>query len=335
VTDPLEVAMSRWNSVASLLLLTGLLISNCACGRHDSKEKYFLVAANIQLPYWQKASAGFQDAAAELGVQAKFVGPQNYDAKAEQQAFEQALQEKPAGILLHVVEPGLLTYDINKAIAAGVPVITMDADAPASKRLFFIGTNNYQAGLLGGERLAQELKGKGKVMFFTMPEQTNLADRLRGYREVLAKSPDIRVVRVVDIEGNPRVAFDTVTDILGKDRSQVDAFVCLEAQAGREVATVLDSRHVQDKVVIAMDTDADTLDWIQKGVIAATIAQKPYTMARVGLHMLDDVHHNQAVRLDGDWSKDSFAPVPAFVDTGTALIDKTNLESFRQERARK
>jgi len=327
--------MFRWNRVGSLLLLAGLITPICACRRHDSNEKYFLVAANIQLPYWQRAGAGFADAAAQLKVQARFVGPKNYDAQAEQQAFEQALQEKPAGILLNVVEPGLLTYDINKAIAAGVPVITIDSDAPVSKRLFFIGTNNYQAGLLGGQRLAQELKGKGSVVFFTMPEQTNLADRLRGYREALAKSPEIRVVRVVDIEGNPRVAFDTVTDILGKDRSQVDAFVCLEAQAGREVATVLDSRHVQDKVVIAMDTDADTLDWVQKGVIAATIAQKPYTMARVGLHMLDDLHHNQLGRLDGEWSKDSFAPVPAFVDTGTALIDKTNVEAFREARAAK
>lgn len=326
--------MSRWKCVASLLL-AGLLIPSSACSRHDSKEKYFLVAANIQLPYWQRAGEGFADAAAQLGVQARFVGPQSYDAKAEQQAFEQALQEKPAGILLNVIEPGLLSYDIDKAVAAGVPVITLDADAPASKRLFYIGTNNYQAGLLGGERLAQELKGKGKVMFFTMPEQTNLADRLRGYREVLAKLPDIRIVRVVDIEGNPRVAFDTVTDILSKDRSAVDAFVCLEAQGGREVATVLNSRHVDDKVVIAMDTDADTLEWIRKGVIAATIAQKPYTMARVGLHMLDDLHHNLAGRLDGEWSKDSFAPVPAFVDTGTALVDKTNVDLFRQERAGK
>jgi ribose transport system substrate-binding protein len=325
--------MSLWNRVASLLL-AGLLLSLGACGRHDGKEKYFLVAANIQLPYWQAAGAGFADAAAQLKVEAKFVGPKNYDARAEQQAFEQALQEKPTGILLNVVEPGLLTYDINKAIEAGVPVVTIDADAPASKRLFFIGTNNYEVGLLGGQRLAQELHGKGNAMFFTMPEQTNLADRLRGYREVLAKSPGVRVVRVVDIEGNPRVAFDAVTEILGKDRSAVDAFVCLEAQAGREVATVLNSRHVEDKVVIAMDTDADTLDWIQKGVIAATIAQKPYTMARVGLHMLDDLHHNVR-RLDGEWSKDSFAPVPVFVDTGTALIDKTNVGAFRQERARK
>jgi ribose transport system substrate-binding protein len=228
-----------------------------------------------------------------------------------------------------VADPAVLMYGINNAIAAGIPVITIDADAPVSKRLFFVGTNNYQAGLLGGKRLAEELKDKGNVVFFTIPEQTNLAERLRGYREALGRFPDIHVVRVVDIGGDPRVAFDTTQQILGKDADKVNAFVCLEAQGGREVATVLNNRNVKNKVVIAMDTDADTLDWIDKGVIAATIAQKPYTMSLVGLHMLDDLYHNKISKLDNDWSKDSFAPIPAFVDTGTALIDKNNLKAFR------
>ena len=81
----------------------------------------------------------------------------------------------------------------------------MDSDAAVSKRLFFVGTNNYQAGLVGGKRLAEELKDKGNVVFFTMPEQSNLAERLRGYREALARFPEIHVVRVVDIAGDPRV----------------------------------------------------------------------------------------------------------------------------------
>ena len=98
---------------------------------------------------------------------------------------------------------------------------------------------------------------------------------------------------------------------------------------GREVATVLNNRNVKDKVVMAMDTDTDTLDWIDKGMIAATIAQKPYTMSLVGLHILDDLYHNKLSRLDADWANDPFAPIPAFVDTGTALIDKKNLQTFR------
>ena len=320
--------MSRWNHVRLLILLALLLIPISSCRRHSSSETYFLVSASLQIPYWQQAGKGFADAAEMLKVHAQFVGPQNYDLKAEQQALQQAIHEKPAGILLHVAEPGLLTYDINQAVAAGIPVVTIDADAPGSKRLFFIGTDNHQVGWLGGQRLAQELKGKGNVLFFTMPEQTNLSDRLRGYREALARYPQIRVVRVVDIAGNPHIAFDTITDILASQRDQVDAFVSLESQSGREVATVLNRRKVQNKIVIAMDTEPETLDWIRKGIIAATIAQRPYTMALVGLRMLDDLHHNLPPHLDSQWSKDSFAPVPAFVDTGSTLVDKNNVDSF-------
>ena len=267
-------------------------------------------------------------ASSQLRVQAKFVGPDSYDPKAEQKAFQDAIQQKATGILVSAADPAVLQFDIDKAIAAGIPVIAIDADAPASKRLLFVGTNNYQAGLLGGKRLAEELKDKGNVVFFTMPGQSNLAERLRGYREALTLSRHSRGASV-NIAGDPRVAFDTTTEILGKEKDKVNAFVCLEAQAGREVATVLNNRNVHDKVVIAMDTDSDTLDWIDKGVIAATIAQKPYTMSMVGLHILDDLYHNKLPRLDVDWSKDSFAPIPAFVDTGTAVIDKSNLKAFR------
>ncbi len=321
--------MSPRRHISILIILALFLITTAGCGRHDSDEKYFLVTNNVQLPYWLEAKAGFMQASEQLRVQAKVVGPDSYDAKAELAAFEDAVKQKPAGILISVADPAVLMYGINNAIAAGIPVITIDADAPVSKRLFFVGTNNYQAGLLGGKRLAEELKDKGNVVFFTIPEQTNLAERLRGYREALGRFPDIHVVRVVDIAGDPRVAFDTTGQLLGKDADKVNAFVCLEAQAGREVATVLNNRNVKNKIVIAMDSDADTLDWIDKGVIAATIAQKPYTMSLVGLHMLDDLYHNKIAKLDNDWSKDSFAPIPAFVDTGTAVIDKNNLKAFR------
>jgi ribose transport system substrate-binding protein len=182
---------------------------------------------------------------------------------------------------------------------------------------------------MGGQRLAQELKENGNVVFFTISEQTNLADRLRGYREALVRYPQIHIIRTVDIAGNPDVASSTVAEILAQHPNEVDAFVCLEAQAGRNVATALNERHMQNKVVLAMDTDPDTLDWIDKGYIAATIAQKPYTMGMVGLRVLDDLHHNPPPRLDTDWSKDSFAPIPAFIDTGSAVVDKSNLAAVR------
>jgi ribose transport system substrate-binding protein len=306
-----------------------ILILSCG-GAHDSDEYFVLVSANLQVPYWKAAGAGFSNASAQMKVRSDFMGPQNYDPKAERDAFDQAVQKKATGILLAVTDPALLKDSIDKAVAAGVPVVTIDSDAPSSKRLFFIGTNNYQAGFTGGERLARELKGKGNVVVFSMPDQSNLQERLRGYKEALAKTPGIKITRVVDIQGDPRIAFDTATQIVGKERDKVDAFVCLEAQSGKEVAGVLNSYHVTGKVVVAMDTDQETLDWIQKGVIAATIAQKPYTMAFVGMQMLDMLYHHKPSSLDTDWSKDSFAPIPSFVDTGSGLIDKSNVDAFMQ-----
>jgi len=309
--------------------LAFLLLFLLSCGStHDSGEFYVLVSANLQIPYWKTAGAGFSAAAAQMKVHSDIEGPETFDPKSERDALDQAVQKKVTGILLDVTDAVLLKDGIDKAIAAGIPVITIDSDAPSSKRLFFIGTNNYQAGLMGGQRLAQELKGKGNVVVFTMPDQPNLRERLTGYKAALARTPDIKITRVVDIQGDPRIAFDTTTQIIGKERDKVDGFVCLEAQSGKDVASVLNSFHVTGKVVIAMDTDQETLDWIQKGGIAATIAQKPYTMAFVGLEMLDNLYHQKPPILDRDWSKDSLAPIPDFVDTGSALIDKSNVEAF-------
>ncbi|MGA2647478.1 MAG: substrate-binding domain-containing protein [Candidatus Sulfotelmatobacter sp.] len=314
-------------SLVGLALLAGSMLS---CGAHDSDESFVFVAANLQVPYWQASGAGFKKAGAQFKVRTDFLGPNTYDPKAEREALDQAVQQKATGILLGVTDPALLKDSIDKAIAAGIPVITMDSDAPASKRLFFIGTNNYQVGISGGMRLAQELKGKGNVVVFTMPDQHNMQDRLHGYRDALEHSPGIKITRVVDIQGDPRIAFDTTTQIIGKEKDQVDAFVCLEAQSGKEVAGVLNSYHITGKVVMAMDTDPETLQFIQSGAIAATIAQKPYTMAFVGMQMLDNLYHHKPSSLETDWSKDSFAPIPAFVDTGSALIDKSNVDSYLQ-----
>ena len=310
-----------------------LVMFTVACGTgHDSDEKYFLVADNIQLPYWQTAGAGFAQAAKELKVRSEFVGPDTFDPEAEQAAFQKAVQQKPTGILISIADAKLMKSNIDQAVSAGIPVITMDSDAPDSKRLFFIGTNNYDAGVAGGRRLAKELHGKGNVVFFSMPEQANLQERLRGYRDGLESTPGVKTDRVVDIKGDPRVAFDNATSIIGKERDKVDAFVCLEAQAGKEIATVLSNNNVKNKVVMAMDTDPDTLEWIRKGVVAATISQKPYSMAYVGVMMLDHLYHHKLNKLDNDWATDSFAPIPAFVDTGSSLIDKSNVDAFLQEK---
>ncbi len=312
----------------ALPLWLALLVLLPSCGTGHSGETYILISTNIKVPYWQSAGAGLGQAASRLGVGAAFQGPDTYDPGAERETLDNAIQKKPAGIMVSVADPGAIKDSIDKAIAAGIPVVTIDSDAPASKRLFFIGTNNYQAGLAGGKRLVQELKGKGTVVVYTMPSQSNLNERLHGYKDAIEGS-QIKLAHIIDIKGDPRIAFDSTNQFLANDKKEhIDGFVCLEALSGKEVAGVLANYNIKGRTIIAMDTDPDTLQWIQKGVIAATISQKPYTMAYVGLLMLDNLHHQPPKSLDADWAHDTFASVPAFVDTGSALVDKTNVDAF-------
>ncbi len=318
-----------FRNLAVCLLLATVLTPLLSCGNEHSGETYILISVNIKVPYWQSAAAGFAQAGQQLKVAYAVTGPDTYDPSAEREAMRSAVSKKATGILISVADANLLKDDIDAAIKSGIPVVTIDSDSPASKRLFFIGTNNFQAGQIGGKRLAQELKSKGNVAVFTMPSQPNLNERLRGYLDALEAYPQIKVTHIVDIKGDPRIAFDSTTQFLGNDKKEhIDAFVCLEAMSGNEVATVLDNNKIKGRIVIAMDADPATLGWIQKGVIAATISQKPYTMAFLGLRMLDNLHHEGLATLDSDWTRDSFAPVPAFVDTGSALVDKSNVDAF-------
>jgi ribose transport system substrate-binding protein len=83
-----------------------------------------------------------------------------------------------------------------------------------------------------------------------------------------------------------------------------------------------------DRVLIAWDVNPDTLDGIKAGTIDSTLAQKPFTMAFYGLKALDEVYHAPPPSLSRNFAADPFSPYPVFVDTGTALVDKKNVDTY-------
>ena len=318
----------------AMVVLASTLPLLTSCGRHSQSEVYYLIAANLSLQYWKTAVAGLNAAAARYKVTVKVAGPDNYDAQAELQELNKAVAAKPAGILISVAEEGLLKPGIDAAITAGVPVITIDSDAPSSRRLFFIGTNNRAAGHLGGERVAERMGGRGNVVFFSMPGQPNLDERLLGFKDVFASHPDIKIIDVVDIKGDARNAFDNTQQYLTQTGvARVSAFVCLEASSGKVVADAVRRQKVNDRVVLAWDVQQDTLAEIKDGTIEATISQKPFTMAFVGLKELDEIYHNKPKSLTKDYSVDAFSEYPYFIDTGTALVDKANVDVYARAAA--
>jgi ribose transport system substrate-binding protein len=305
------------------------------CARHSKSEVYDLIVMNSSLPYWQTVQAGFNKAAAEYGVTARVDGPENYDPKEELADFQKAVAAKPAGILVAVSDASVLGDAINSAVNAGTPVITVDSDAVNSRRLFFIGTNNLEAGRLGGRRMAEKLGGKGNVVIYSITGQPNIEERLKGFQDVFASSPGIKIADVVDIKSNELIAFDKTQMYMAQTGDKkVSGFVCLDSACGKVVADAIARSGAKDRVLVAWDVVPDTLNEIKSGVIDATVAQKPYTMGYVGLKELDVVFHDPPNPLNQNWSADSFSHFPEFVDTGTAIVDNSNVDAYLADAAR-
>jgi ribose transport system substrate-binding protein len=313
----------------ALLALGSLQLTGC---QYRSKnDTYILVAPNLKLPYWKTVQAGFNQAALDYHVTARIEGPDTYDPKGEEDALNTAVRANPAGILISAADAGAVTEGIRAANRAGIPIITVDSDAPYSARLFFIGTNNLEAGHVGGRRLAERLGGRGNVVIYSIPGQPNLEDRLKGYRDALAESPGIKIVDVTSTRSDSGNAFDRTEQYLAlSGANKIDAFVSLESTSGNAIAEVLNRHKITDRVVIAMDVDADTLKYIDDGTIDATISQKPFSMGYIGLRELDLIHHDPHHNFKPTYATDIRAPFPAFIDTGSTLITKLNVAAFQQ-----
>jgi ribose transport system substrate-binding protein len=265
-----------------------------------------------------------------MGVRTEYVGPAEYDMPAMISAFELTLaKENLMGIVVVGFEPAL-EPSINKAIAAGIPVVTVDADLPQSNRLAFVGTGNVKAGYTGGTKLAELVGGKGKVALLTKPGQSNLEERIRGYKAALSQYKDIRLVQVVDTQSNPVVAAQVAATVLQR-HPDLAGLGCVEAAGGTGAATAVREAGLVGKVkIVSMDRGNEVLQLIKDDVISATVAQQTALMPFYAVRMMHDLV-NLNIPISSDNAAAGVGGVPSYVDTGVILIDKSNCEYFVRE----
>jgi ribose transport system substrate-binding protein len=296
----------------------------------DPNEEYVFIGKSVSNPYWVDAREGLEDRARAIGVRADFRGASGTDVNEQIKQFEDAMARKPAGIIVSPAGVGI-TPMINRAIDGGIPVICVDSDAPQSKRFSYVGTDNYNAGRQGGELLGKLLNGRGEVFLLSVPGEPNLEDRIRGYRDALAKHPDIKIVDVGNDRADPNEAAKVARNILSA-HPNIAGVGCVDAGGGEGTAVVLREKGLVGKVkIVGMDRNEATLSLIEEGVIDASIAQRTYTMAYMALGMLYDLHHNK-VRMVDDWRGAGVLPLPTNVDTGTVVITKENVRAFKRKK---
>jgi ribose transport system substrate-binding protein len=275
--------------------------------------------------------AGMYDAAHTLGphVKVEWQGPESWDPTLEANALQEAIQRRVNGIVVSVADKDLLKPAINTAIVAGIPVICFDSDAPESKRLAVVTTDNYQAGYTAGVTMAQWLNGRGAIGVSTIKNAVHLEERLRGFRAgVASQSPDTAIYLIEDEGlGDPRENALYDYKILLKAHPEIRGLFGTWAGTGGAAAEAVRDFQLQGQVsILAFDFTGSTIAGIEQDEIRATVAQNPYLMGYYGMLLAYIAAHPTAVpsRHPG------FGPTPAAIDTGVTIVGKEAIGQFKK-----
>ena len=201
--------MKRLLYLVVLVAAVALLLSACAPkpaateapaaqqpAASTDEKLYVFLPKGLDNPYWDNCRKGMESEMKKLGVKAEFIGPEKSDATLQVGVIESVIARKPAAIAISPNDPATVNELIAKATAAGIKVITWDADAPDSQRILYIGTDNYNAGGTAAETLSKVLNGKGKVAILNGAlTALNAQQRTQGFKDWMAKNaPDIEIV---------------------------------------------------------------------------------------------------------------------------------------------
>ncbi len=241
-----------------------------------SAKTQLAFVTNNSSDYWLLVQRGVEAAERELpGVQVQFVMPADGTAATQKRDVDDLLAKGVQGIAIAPVDPSNETPYLN-TVAAKTSLITSDADAPASRRLCFIGTNNYAAGVMAGRMIRRALPNGGRIALFVgMRRASNAQQREAGIRTALAGS-GIRIAAVLEDSADHACAEANAAATLAK-YPRVGALVGLWSYNGPAILQAVQAAHRVGCVqIVCFDEETDTLSGIQSGAIFGTVAPQPY-----------------------------------------------------------
>jgi ribose transport system substrate-binding protein len=300
--------------VFRFLTVAAVLVALPACGGGSKKPKVAFVSNN-PADFWTIADAGCQKAAQEEGVEIVFKKPAQGDAAVQKEVLDALLGQDIKAVAVSVIKPDDQTPYLDE-IAAKMPLLAVDNDAPKSKRLAYIGTDNYKAGRAAGKLVKEALPRGGIVVIFVGDlAPINARQRRQGVIDELAGRParkDPTAVTATEdegqlLDGKYKLFRKTYTDQPEAEQralqNAVDAIneVRKELQAGKEMCMVglwaynpaqcvgalrdvidkeknkPDDQKVAPRIkIVGFDENFDTLRGIEDGLVHATVVQQPF-----------------------------------------------------------
>lgn len=309
------------------LLLILILLAACAPPAEPARPKLTLawVSKSLGNPVFDHGYNGAMQKASELSVSGPYeveliaAAPTAADAVEQTRVLDDLVARRVDGIAVSCNDPIACADPIDRAVAAGIPVMTWDSDAPASGRLTFLSIDNYAAGRKAAELLATAIGGAGEVAIITgVPGGLNLEERVAGFREVLAGYPQIRIVAEVATGEDISRGVQGVEEVMQAHPDLRGWFFAgmwpLFADRGAMPQWEASTRAGTLKTV-CFDTLPFQLELLRDGYLTALIGQKYWGWGYDSVQILYDHIVGQKT-------------FPPFIDTGMDIVTRNNVEAM-------
>ncbi len=301
---------------------------------------YRLITNGIS-PFWDSMVKGMTEEASALKVNAGWSGPNPSNNTEQIKIFNDDMAAHADGIGLSAVDPNGITPTINQAIAQGIPVISFDSDAPGSNRLAYLGTNNYQAGLLAGKAALKLFPNGGKLIAFvgTM-SQDNARQRYQGFEDAIKGSSVQFIAQPMQDNQDKGAAISNVTNAITRYMSQgLNGLVGLYSYNGPAIIAAVQRLNLRSKYkIICFDGDPATLKGLTTGMVDLTVVQKPFEFGKLSIELLNELHNNhnnvdkafQDMKPELDKLGMKVDMKKHTIDTGVTVITPANAAPFLQ-----
>jgi ribose transport system substrate-binding protein len=249
-------------------------------GAAPVKKLKLAFVSNNASSFWTIARAGTADAVKELpNVEVDFRIPSSGGSAEQQQILDDLVAKGIDGIAVSPIDPANQTDFLNK-IAGQTLLICHDSDAPASKRVCYIGTDNAAAGVEAAKLIKEALPNGGKIMLFvgTLDAQ-NAKERHAGIKQELQGSK-VEIIDVRTDETDRVRAQKNVEDTLVK-YPDVACLVGLWSYNGPAILNAVKSSGKVGQVkIVCFDEEDEVLAGVAAGQIYGTVVQQPYEFGK-------------------------------------------------------
>jgi len=311
--------MSKKN-VLLIILLFILLISPFLFGiislstKGDEEPKKISLILKTQTgDYWKNVRMGAEVAAKEFNVKVDFTSPSDEtDIEGQAVLVNAAIQRKTNALIVAPGDNNLLVNVIEKAISKKIPVLVIDSKLNTDKISSYITTNNVKAGKSAGEKLLSLSNVSSRIAIInSIKGSSNNKEREDGLKSIISKYPKMNVKYMDSIAPDSESA-SVITKklVLGDDK--INSIIALNYISSIGVAHAIDELGLAGKInVITFDNTPEEIEFLEKGVIQATVTQSPFGMGYLAVKYA-------VLNLQGK-------KIPKYVDTGLVVIDRNNM----------